>query len=200
MLDYVEIENTTKKINESIDVYMTTRYVWRSLKSIWLIILILKMFSESIWLQDEIVQEKWEQPKTRAFGEVLKLSTEKLYISDQIRWKWIKWLMIMQSRLRKFINLLANMIVSMLLLFMMMSKCKHKESLFLKHILNCPFQTKYSWPRIKGPSFSFFLENHIIDLMLNVEDESEHHFGDENRRCALSELPMFLVKYFWVTI
>ena len=36
--------------------------------------------------------------------------------------------------------------------------------------------------------------------MLNVEDESEHHFGDENRRCALSELPMFLVKYFWVTI
>ena len=84
----------------------------------------------------------------------------------------------------------------MLLLFMMMSKCKHKESLFLKHILNCPFQTRFSWPRIKGPSFSFFLENHIIDLMLNVEDESEHHFGDENRRCALSELPMFLVKYF----
>ena len=82
--------------------------VWRFLKSIWLIILILKMFSESIWLQDEIVQGKWGQPKTRAFGEVLKFSTEKLYISDQIRWKWIKWLMIMQSRSRKFTRLISQ--------------------------------------------------------------------------------------------
>ena len=84
--------------------------VWRFIKSIWLIILILKMFSESIWLQDEdeIVQEKWEQPKTRSFGEVLKFSTEKLYISDQIRWKWIKWLMIIQSRLRKFTKLISQ--------------------------------------------------------------------------------------------
>ena len=159
LIDYVEIENTTKKINESIDVYMTTRYVWRFLKSIWLIILILKMFSESIWLQDEIVQEKWEQPKTRAFGEVLKFSTEKLYISDQIRWKWIKWLMIMQSRLRKFINLLANMIVSMLLLFMMMSKCKHKESLFLKHILIIVnFKLNILGLVLKDRHFHFFLK------------------------------------------
>ena len=45
----------------------------------------------------------------------------------------------------------------------------------------CPFQTKYSRPRIKEPSFSFFLENHIIDPMLNVEDESEYHSGEENR-------------------
>ena len=82
--------------------------VWRFLKPILLTILILKMFSESIWLQDEIVQEKWEQPKTRAFGEVLKFSTEKLYISDQIRWKWIKWLMIMQSRLRRFTKLIGQ--------------------------------------------------------------------------------------------
>ena len=133
--------------------------VWRFLKSIWLIILILKMFSESIWLQDEIVQEKWEQPKTRAFGEVLKFSTEKLYISDQIRWKWIKWLMIMQSRLRKFINLLANMIVSMLLLFMMMSKCKHKESLFLKHILIIVhFKLNILGLVLKDRHFHFFLK------------------------------------------
>ena len=36
----------------------------------------------------------------------------------------------------------------------------------------------------------------MIDQMSNVEDESEYNFGDENRQFALSELPMFLVKYF----
>ena len=135
--------------------------VWRFIKSIWLIILILKMFSESIWLQDEdeIVQEKWEQPKTRSFGEVLKFSTEKLYISDQIRWKWIKWLMIMQSRLRKFTKLIANMIVFMLLLFMMMSKCKHKDSLFLKHILIIVhFKLNILGLVLKNRHFHFFLK------------------------------------------
>ena len=35
--------------------------------------------------------------------------------------------------------------------------------------------------------------------MSNVEDESEYNLCDENRKFALSNLPMFLVKFFWVT-
>ena len=105
--------------------------------------------------------------------------------------------MIMQSRLRKFTKLIGQYDRFYVTLVYDDEQVQaQRVTLSEAHSDYCPFQTKYSWPRIKGPSFSFFLENHIIDLMLNVEDESEHHFGDENRRCGLSQLPMFLVKYF----
>ena len=90
------------------------------------------------------------------------------------------------------------MIVFMLLLFLMMSKFQHKESLFLKHILIfINFKLNILGLVMDGHfHIFFFFEILMIDQMSNVEDESEYNFGDENRQFALYELPMFLVKYF----
>ena len=88
------------------------------------------------------------------------------------------------------------MIVFMLLLFLMMSKFQHKESLFLKHILIFINFKLNILGLVKDGHFHIFFFNLMIDQMSNVEDESEYNFGDENRQFALYELPMFLVKYF----